>query len=252
VTQPDPAHDRLRGLIVHQDPALIAFNKPAGLASQGGRGVTESVESLAAPLARGSKRPLRLVHRLDRDTSGVIILARTQPAAAALSAAFAERRMRKLYLALACGDVASTDGVIDQPLRKTARAGLDLVETCAANAPGAQTAQTHYQVIGRSKGATLLVLAPLTGRMHQLRVHAQILGAPLFGDGKYGGLFALGAEPAGRMHLHAFRLHGPHPSGGALALEAPVPEDLRQIWLRLGIDLAAALSLTSSSLLGAP
>lgn len=224
-----------RDFLIHEDAHLIAFNKPSGLAVQGGSGVTESLEHMLVVFAKSNGKTPRLVHRLDRETSGVIVAARTKPAAAFLSAAFAGRDAKKTYLALICGGAPSPSaGEIDKPLRKSSRRGLDIMEVAADG----QTALTRYRTLGSSKDAALLDLAPETGRMHQLRAHLAAIGRPIAGDGKYGGLFSIGGVAMARLMLHAAALELPHPAGGRLGLKAPAPADFTDVIARLGLETA--------------
>ncbi len=225
-----------RAFLVHEDAHLLVFDKPSGLAVQGGAGVQESLEDLLAAFAKSNGKRPRLVHRLDRETSGIILAARTKPAAAFLSAAFAERRMRKSYLAIVCGGAPSPDeGAIDLPLLKETRGGLDIARV---NASG-QTALTRYRTLGRMCAAALIEAAPETGRMHQIRAHLAALGRPIAGDAKYGGLFTIGAASIPRLMLHAARLAGPHPGGGTFDYCAPPPPDFAAACAALQLDLAA-------------
>ena len=224
-----------RSFLLHEDAHILVFNKPAGLAVQGGAGVAQSLESLLAAFAKSNGKRPRLVHRLDRETSGLIVAARTKPAAAFLSAAFAERRVEKTYLAIVCGGApAPPAGVIEAPLRKAKRAGLDITEVAA----GGQAARTIYQTLSATAQAALVELRPETGRMHQLRVHLAHIGRPIVGDGKYGGLFAIGDVAAPGLLLHAARLTIPHPAGGGMKFTAPPPAAFAQIVARLGLKLA--------------
>jgi tRNA pseudouridine32 synthase/23S rRNA pseudouridine746 synthase len=226
--------------VVFEDPALIAFDKPAGLAVQGGSGVDRSLDDLLWTFARSKGRPPRLVHRLDRETSGVIVAARTKPAAAALSAAFAERRMEKTYLAIVCGGAPEpSEGVIDIALRKATRRGLDVMERAPPGAAVAQNAVTRYQTLGAGSGFAVLRLEPETGRMHQLRVHLSLIGRPIFGDGKYGGLLAWSGGAAPGLMLHAWSLEGPHPDGGRFAVTAPPPQSFLDMAAAIGAPLTA-------------
>ncbi|MGE0046902.1 MAG: RluA family pseudouridine synthase, partial [Hyphomonadaceae bacterium] len=224
-----------RSLLIHEDAAVLGFDKPSGLAVQGGSGVEESLEGLLAAFAKSNGKRPRLVHRLDRETSGVIIAARTQPAAALLSQAFADRRVEKTYLAVVCGGAPEErEGLIDLALKKVKRGGIDLMEI----ARDGQASRTRYRTISATKEAALLELDPETGRMHQLRAHLAAIGRPIAGDGKYGGLFALGGQRIGRLMLHAARLRFPHPAGGELTLEAALPGEFAQAVSSLGLALA--------------
>lgn len=209
-----------RGLVLYEDAHLLVFNKPAGLAVQGGSGVTQSLEMLLAAFAKSNGKQPRLVHRLDRDTSGVIVAARTKPAAAFLSEAFAGRDVQKTYVAIACGGAPEpAEGEITFGLRKSSRRGLDIMEID----PNGQAALTRYRTLEAIGQAALIELRPETGRMHQLRAHLAAIGRPIAGDGKYGGLFQLGAAAVPGLMLHAAALDVPHPEGGRRQFAAPPP-----------------------------
>ncbi len=228
-----------RALLIDEDAHLLVFNKPAGLAVQGGSGVTRSLEDLLAAFAKSNGKRPRLVHRLDRDTSGVIVAARTKPAAAFLSQAFAGRDAHKSYLAIVCGGAPDPrDGEIALPLKKSARKGLDIMEIARDGDPGAQTALTRYQTLAATQDAALLSLAPETGRMHQLRAHLAAIGRPIAGDGKYGGLFRVGAVDAPGLMLHAAALDIPHPAGGRRRFEASPPPAFTAALRSLGLESA--------------
>ena len=226
-----------RSLLIHEDAHVLAFNKATGLAVQGGSGVTRSLEHLLVAFAKSNGKAPRLVHRLDRDTSGVIIAARTKPAAAFLSGAFAERDAQKTYLAIVCGGAPDPrDGEIALALKKTTQRGLDIMEV----ASDGQSALTRYRTLAATPEAALLELAPETGRMHQLRVHLAAIGRPIAGDGKYGGLFSLGGVAIPRLLLHAAALDLPHPAGGRLSLTAPPPQDFFNMITALGLGTIPA------------
>lgn len=234
----------VRDWIIYEDRAVIAVAKPAGLAAQGGGGVSESLDVMLAAMSRNPRTAPRLAHRLDRETSGVIVAGRTRTATAALSAAFAERRVRKTYLALVCGGAPEpAEGAIDLPLIRTRSGRVDVVRVAKAGETGAQPALTRYATVATVADAALIRAAPETGRMHQIRIHLAALGRPIFGDGKYGGLFRLGAVSAPRVMLHALELEAPHPDGGVLRLRAPPPEDF--LFAAHALNLAAGLDALS-------
>lgn len=236
-----PEHERAvaRALVLHEDAHLLVFNKPAGLAVQDGSGVEQSLERMLAAFAKSNGKRPRLVHRLDRETSGVIVAARTKPAAAFLSQAFADRDVRKTYLALACGGApAPLEGEIALPLKKASRRGLDIMEIAREGDPGAQAALTRYRTLATTPIAALLELSPDTGRMHQLRAHLAAIGRPIAGDGKYGGLFSLGGVKVGTLMLHAAALDIPHPAGGRRRFEAPPPAHFWEALQSLGLEAA--------------
>lgn len=235
---PAPEAALARSFLLHEDAHLLVFNKPAGLAVQGGSGVEQSLEHLLATFAKSNGKLPRLVHRLDRETSGVLVAARTKPAAAFLSAAFAGREVEKTYLSLVCGGApAPPSGEIALPLKKSSRRGLDIM-VAAEGAPGAQAALTHYRTLAASPEAAVVGLRPQTGRMHQLRAHLAAIGRPIAGDGKYGGLFALGGVGIPRLLLHAVSLDLPHPGGGRRRFDAPVPQDFAETCRALGLGAA--------------
>lgn len=222
-----------RSLLIHEDAAILAFNKPSGLASQGGGGVGQSLDDLLWAFAKSNGKRPRLVHRLDLGTSGVIIAARTQPAAAFLSQAFAGRDTQKTYLALVKGTLPQADqGVIEAALVKVEEGGRPRMILAKPGRKGAQSARTGWKVLARNGDAALMQLSPETGRMHQIRVHLMSLGCPIMGDALYGEGQATGP----RVMLHAARLEVPHPEGGTLTLEAPVPEDFRETAARAGLQ----------------
>jgi RluA family pseudouridine synthase len=225
--------DDARAFLIHEDAHILVFDKPSGLAVQGGSGVSRSLEDLLGAFAKSNGKRPRLVHRLDRETSGVIVAARTKPAAAFLSEAFAGRDVAKTYLAIVCGGAPEPrDGAIDLALRKTNRRGLDIMEID----PGGQPALTRYRTLAATPDAAFLELSPETGRMHQLRAHLAAIGRPIAGDGKYGGLFRLGAVEISRLMLHAAALDLPHPAGERRRFEAPLPRELAEPLRSLGLE----------------
>ncbi|MGQ0533846.1 MAG: RluA family pseudouridine synthase [Caulobacteraceae bacterium] len=226
-----------RDFLLHEDAHILVFNKPAGLAVQGGSGVTRSLEDLLAAFAKSNGKRPRLVHRLDRETSGVIVAARTKPAAAFLSEAFAGRELKKTYLAIVCGGAPDPrDGEVALALKKSSRRGLDIMEVAADGQP----AQTRYRTLAASLEAALLELNPETGRMHQLRAHLAAIGRPIAGDGKYGGLYRIGGVAIPGLMLHAAALDIPHPAGGRRRFEAPQPHAFAKLARSLGLETATA------------
>ena len=229
----DEAED-LEARVLHRDDQLIVIDKPAGLAVQGGSKTSRHLDGMLDALRFGGERP-RLVHRLDKDTSGVLVLARTARAATALTAAFASGKVRKLYWAVVVGVPATAVGRIEQPLSK--RFGA-IGERMMADEAG-RPAITDYRVIERAgRRAAWLVLEPLTGRTHQLRAHCAMMGTPILGDGKYGGLAAfLESEGIGqRLHLHGRTIRFPHPASGEVTVTAPLPPHMRATWRFFGFS----------------
>lgn len=228
----------IRGMVIREDPDIIALNKPAGLSSQGGRINAHTLDELTWAFARpGGSRP-RLVHRLDRDTSGVILTARTQPAASFLGKAMIAKRFRKTYLAIvAPGAPSPRGGVIDSPLRRESIGREAYMRVTDADHPDAESAKTRYRTLAATPEAALMELSPETGRMHQLRVHMASLGRPIVGDARYGGALVVGGRAVPRLMLHAARLTFPHPDGETMTVEAPPPEDFRALAEGLGLAL---------------
>jgi 23S rRNA pseudouridine955/2504/2580 synthase len=226
----------VQSLVIHRDRDVIAINKPPGLAVQGGTGTTRHLDGMLDALRFDAEERPRLVHRLDRDTSGVMLLARSARAAAQLSEAFRHKSARKIYWALVAGVPRLAQGKIDLALAKE---GGPAGERVAADDDG-KRAITLYSVLDRiGDKAAWLALLPLTGRTHQLRVHcAEAIGTPIVGDHKYGGDRAdLPGQDIGRhMHLHARTLVLPHPAGGTLTVTAPLPEHMRAAWQFFGFD----------------
>ena len=220
----------IQRLVIHRDAEVIALNKPPGLAVQGGSGTERHVDGLLDGLRFGYEERPRLVHRLDKDTSGLLLVARTGQAAKRLAESFRDRETEKLYWAVVVGVPPRPEGTIDLPLAK--RPGARDRETMQVDHEEGQKALTHFRELDRAgKRAALLALWPRTGRTHQLRVHCAAIGCPILGDRKYGGEEALLAAVADarRLHLHARRLALPHPSGrGRLVLEVEPPLHFRR------------------------
>ena len=225
----------LEAAILHRDDHIIALNKPAGLAVQGGSKVHRHVDAMLDSLRFGAPDRPRLVHRLDKDTSGVLLIGRTASAAAQLTAAFRAHTTEKIYWAAVKGVPRPRHGLIDQPLRKEP---VHHGEMVVASTVG-QSAVTHYQTIAAAgRRAAWLELRPQTGRTHQLRVHCAAMGTPILGDGKYGGAEAfLKTEAiAPQVHLHARAIRLAHPGGGAFSCIAPLSDHMLATWAFLGFD----------------
>ena len=242
---PDPVlRAELERLILYQDEQLIVIDKPFGLLVQGGPGITLHLDGLVTALARDGQKPL-LVHRLDRDTSGVLLLARSPGVAAKLAAGFRGRDMEKTYWALVVGRPNPTEGRIDAALVRTRDGNGARSEIAGPDDPAAARAMTDYRTRDHAaRKLSWLELRPLTGRTHQLRVHCAALGTPIVGDPKYGELrdpvWAARVEGfAPKLHLHARRLLLPHPAGGMLEVSAPPPAHMRESFARLGFVIPA-------------
>jgi 23S rRNA pseudouridine955/2504/2580 synthase len=220
----------LQAVILHRDEAVIVLNKPPGLAVQGGTATERHVDGLLHSLRFGNSERPRLVHRLDKETSGILVIARTAAAAAFLSRAFREKTTRKIYWAIVVGVPKPRQGRIGLALAKTPGRGGERVRP---DTEEGSHAVTYYSVIDSvGTQASWLALMPITGRTHQLRAHCAAIGAPIIGDGKYGGP---PAHPGGvpgprRLHLHARSLSMPHPLGGTLEATAPLPAHMRRSW----------------------
>lgn len=228
--------DELRAMILHEDDALIALNKPPGLAVQGGTKTKRHIDGMLEAMARKGDKP-RLVHRLDRDTGGVLVVAKSASSAAKLSKAFQRHEVEKLYWALVAGLPPLQDGIIDKPLAKGASRARPDFELVQADIDGAQKATTRYRTIARAgKVSAWLALQPLSGRTHQLRVHCALMDCPIIGDPKYGGLKAKPAGAPGALMLHAKELAFPHPDGGRLTLEAPLSDTMQSGFAWIGFE----------------
>jgi 23S rRNA pseudouridine955/2504/2580 synthase len=232
--------DFIERAILYEDGELLVLNKPWGIAVQGGTKTKRHIDGMLAGMADrfGGERP-RLVHRLDRDTSGVLLVAKKRDVAARLGRLFQTRSVQKIYWALVKGIPKPSQGKVEAALVKAAGPEGDRVRKAG---PGeqelAQSAVTHYAVIDRA-GAKLawVSLKPVTGRQHQLRAHMDIIGTPIVGDEKYGGdrdLPVEGIEP--KLHLHAHRLVLPRGKGAPLDVSAPLPSHMRATWELLGLD----------------
>lgn len=232
--------DFVEKLILYEDDHVLVLNKPFGIAVQGGTGTKRHLDGLLEGMQdRFNGRP-RLVHRLDRDTTGVLLVAKSRDAAARLGRTFQTRSAAKTYWALVKGVPRPAQGKVEAALVKASGPEGDRIRKAQ---PGEQDramhATTHYSVIEKvANKAAWVSLKPVTGRQHQLRAHMALIDHPIVGDLKYGGAFNLGEdEIAAKLHLHARRLVLPHPySGGQIDVTAPMPPHMRQTWQALGLD----------------
>ncbi len=226
----------LRDRVLFMDDWVIVIDKPFGLAVQGGTGTTKHLDGMLNVLAYDGDRP-KLVHRLDRDTSGVMILARTVLAARRLGETFRGKTARKYYWGLTVGVPAEKRGRIDAALVKQEGARGERVEL---DEDDGKPAVSLFSVVDyASNKAAWVALWPLTGRTHQLRAHMALIEKPILGDGKYGGAAAhIASDGIGQgLHLHARRLMLPHPSGkGKIDVTAPLPPHMRETWKYFGFD----------------
>lgn len=224
----------LRRAIVYQDDVLIALNKPAGLAVQGGSKTHRHLDGMLDALTFDATERPRLVHRLDKDTSGLLLLARDRRTASRLSVLFQGRDVEKTYWALVVGIPDHEAGVIDARLAKRGGEGRQRMESVQDG----QSAETEYRMVDHAaRRIAWLELRPRTGRTHQLRAHCRAMGTPIVGDGKYGGRESDVEGLPRRLHLHARSLALPHPATGKrLLLEAPLDEVLAKSWAFVGFD----------------
>ncbi|MFN3524204.1 MAG: RluA family pseudouridine synthase [Phenylobacterium sp.] len=230
----------VRGLVIYEDAQLLALNKPAGLSSQAGRTPAHTLDELLWAFARPGKARPRLIHRLDRDTSGVILTAKTKPAAGFLGKAMMGRRFSKTYCAIVGGGAPSpAAGVIEAPLRREEVGREAYMRVCAPDHPQAEAAFTRYRTLAATDHAALVELEPRTGRMHQLRAHLASIGRPIAGDVRYGGPLVVEGRAAPRLMLHARALQFPHPEGGTRRIEAPLPSDMTAMAEALGLMAGA-------------
>ena len=237
-TQPlDPATLReLEGMVVYKDDALIVINKPHGLPVQGGPGIIRHLDGMMENYRLGAGDKPRLVHRLDRDTSGLLLLARSPGVAARLAAAFRSREVQKTYWAVVAGRPSPQSGQVDLPLVKFGGLrGGERVAVADASEEDSSRAVTDYRTLDAAgRKLAWLEMSPLTGRTHQLRVHCVALGAPIVGDRMYGGEAGQVEGLPDKLHLHARGLCFPHPKGGTLSLEAELPPHMRETFRTMG------------------
>ncbi len=238
----EPSRDdaaRLRALVLYRDDDVIAIDKPPGLAVQGGTKTLIHLDAMLDALTFGSDDRPRLVHRLDKDSSGVLILARTLAAASKLAASFRQREAQKTYWAITVGVPRPRRGKVDLPLAKLPGKGG---ERMVADAEAGKRAITYYSVIETAgKTGAWVALSPLTGRTHQLRAHCAHLQTPILGDGKYGAkaAFLAGRGVSRKLHLHALSLSIPHPRAGRIDVTAPLPAHMVETFALFGFDAEA-------------
>ncbi|AVA14525.1 MAG: RluA family pseudouridine synthase [Sphingopyxis granuli] len=242
-TGPRPRKDRplspadvalAEAMVIHRDASAFVLDKPPGLATQGGTKTDAHVDGLLGALQGEAPVRPKLVHRLDKDTSGALLVARTPRAAAWFAKAFSNRSARKTYWAIVVGVPDIAQGEIDLPLAKQPGSGGEKMHVDDKGLPS----KSRYRIIERAgNSAAWVELQPLTGRTHQLRVHMAAIGHPIVGDGKYGGKAAfLTGTISRKLHLHSRRLRIDHPDGGALDISAPVPEHFAASLDALGFD----------------
>jgi 23S rRNA pseudouridine955/2504/2580 synthase len=229
----------VREMVIHADGQAFVLNKPPGLATQGGTKTDKHLDGLLGGLEEDEATRPKLVHRLDKDTSGALLVARTARAAAFFSKSFSGRTARKVYWAIVIGVPDVADGLIDLPLAKQPGTGGEKMHV-DEESEDALPSRTRYRVIERAGNrAAWVELQPLTGRTHQLRVHMAAIGHPIVGDGKYAGqdAFLTGAISR-KLHLHARRIRIDHPDGGRIDVTAELPAHFAETMANLGFDPA--------------
>ena len=251
--RPQPKRERLtddevafvRDLVIHEDASAFVLNKPPGLATQGGTTTSKHLDRLLDGLAAERGRP-KLVHRLDKDTSGALLVARTARSAGHFAKAFSGRTARKLYWALIVGVPSAEEGMIDAPLAKQPGSGGEKMHIDPEHG---LPARTRWRLIDRAGNrAAWVELQPLTGRTHQLRAHMAALGHPIVGDAKYGGPEAfLTGGISRKLHLHARRLKIESPEGGKLDVTAELPAHIAESLATLGFDRAAGDAIPAAA-----
>ncbi|CBI76587.1 ribosomal large subunit pseudouridine synthase C [Bartonella clarridgeiae 73] len=222
----------LKNILLYEDSKIFVFNKPAGLAVQGGSGLTRHVDSMLEAWRNKKGEKPRLVHRLDRETSGILVVARSRGAAQVLTAAFRARETKKTYWALVRGVPRKKQDKISTWMAREITTQADKMRVCEHRQPDSNHAISYYRVLDtRGKSLSWLEMEPYTGRTHQLRVHAAHINHPIIGDSKYFFSDSNWELPRGvqnRLHLHARRIRIPHPSGGILDITAPLPPHMVQ------------------------
>jgi 23S rRNA pseudouridine955/2504/2580 synthase len=232
--------DFLKSITLYEDADVLVFDKPMGLAVQGGSGTTRHLDGMLDALRDAAGQRPRLVHRLDKDTTGCLLVAKTRFAASALAKSFRSRSARKIYWALVAGVPKPRQGRISTFLAKEEREDDSFMRIARHGEEGASHAVTYYAVVDTAaRQLAWLSLKPVTGRTHQLRAHMAHIGHPIVGDPKY---FAkenweLPGGMQNRLHLLARRIVVPHPRGGTIDVTAPLPLHMQQSWNLIGLDV---------------
>lgn len=231
----------LKELILFEDDSLIALNKPFGLAVQGGSKTVKHLDGMLASLEKDGERP-RLVHRLDKDTGGLMLVAKTHASAQRLGEVFKSHNIEKTYWALTAGAPRPREGTISLPIAKRmVRLKVGTEErVVAAEGEGAKQAVTDYQILEDAGPIAFLAMRPVTGRTHQLRVHAAAIECPVVGDGKYGGAAAHIVGVSSKLHLFCRSMTFPHPiTGRKMTLSAPLSGHMAETWAFFSFDTDA-------------
>lgn len=225
-----------KSLVLYEDDMVIAINKPHGLAVQGGTKTSRHVDRLLGAWGEGMDRP-RLVHRLDRDTSGVLLLGKGPEAAKRLAGAFARRQAKKTYWAIVIGNPKPAAGQIDMPLKKTGINDFEMMRPADRKDPRAEPAETAFATLSRAAHrASWMALRPFTGRTHQLRAHMSGIGHPILGDHKYGDEKSKELSAGLNLQLHAHSIELDHPRGGVLKVTAPLSPEMKAGFAHFGFD----------------
>lgn len=224
----------IRDMVIYQDNSVIVLNKLPGLAVQGGSKVTRHVDGLLACLQGDNPERPKLVHRIDKDTSGVLVIARNSAAAKSLTESFRNRKTSKIYWALVVGRPERNEGTVNAPLDK--EPGTRGERMMVAD-KGKKAVTDFYVMDSALRTTSWVAFKPVTGRTHQIRVHATVLDAPIVGDGKYGGKHAfLDGAVSKKLHLHARSIEIDHPDGGILSVTADLPRHMKESWDMFGFD----------------
>ncbi len=226
-------------MVIYEDQDIFVLNKPFGFAVQGGTKTHLHLDGLLMGLGAELKERPVLVHRLDRDTSGVIVIAKRRAVAASLGRLFATRNVKKTYWAVVKGVPHPAQGRIDVPLIKARSEDGDRMRASKLDEKDdEQSAVTSYTILGKAEDNSVswVSLKPLTGRQHQLRAHTQHIGTPILGDNKYGGHLELPTGVENRLHLHARRIQFPHPRDGKVDITAPLPPHMLATFKIFGFD----------------
>jgi 23S rRNA pseudouridine955/2504/2580 synthase len=226
-------------MTIYEDDDVLVLNKPFGLAVQGGSGTTRHIDQMLEVMRDSKGQKPRLVHRIDKDTSGCLLIAKTRFAASHLTGAFRSRSARKTYWALVPGLPKPKQGRISTFLAKEESEDDTIMRIAQHGDEGASHAVTYYAVVETAGNKlTWVSLKPVTGRTHQLRAHMEHIGHPIVGDPKYFNIenWQLPGGLQNRLHLLARRIVIPHPRGGVIDATAPLPQHMQQSWNLLGLD----------------